>query len=491
MVIKGNFGLRLAFIACLMISGLNVSAQWNFSNNPLSILNQIVQADTSDYLPYYVPHALELNLMIAASKGNVPEIKRLINKGADVNTATLEGATPLIFAVTGNKREAVRELLTHEPELDYMTNNNETPLLIAVKSGFFEIAELLIRAGADINVKDKYGATPLHYASVYGLTDMADLLLYYDAEINTVADDGTTPLLAAVWSGEARTADLLVQNGADTEAEDNKGFTPLILAASTGDTLMMNILLKGGADLYGRNASGHNALTISIASGNLAAERFLLYKGKGWQNTENKSFDPYKVAALYRRHDAIALLKESGLEGTVKYNIDQLSVVAGSRFNRKDYYTSFQLTFREPYLGLGLTTGIDAKIWRTRVFEEKSDVILYQYRHRDYLAYAGISKEFKLTDSFSGWNTAFTASLAAGYVFGNSLTGTRDVPADRFVVVPRAGISATKINLSVEAGLEYLKTPFYLDGPLWIRIGLSYNYYFEKTRIQAKNIRWY
>ncbi len=64
---------------------------------------QVTSRDTAEYLPEYVDNALEYNLMIAASKGLDTEVERLILRGADVDAETLDGATPLIFAISGVK----------------------------------------------------------------------------------------------------------------------------------------------------------------------------------------------------------------------------------------------------------------------------------------------------------------------------------------------------------------------------------------------------
>ncbi len=130
-----------------------------------SLYGQRVEIDTSDYLPYYFDEAIDYNLIIAASKGYNTEIDRLIKKGARVDVETIEGATPLIYAVANNHTDAVRSLLAYGPDVNKSTQNYQTPLIIAAKNQNVDIAEALIRAGADINKTDQYGATPLHYVS--------------------------------------------------------------------------------------------------------------------------------------------------------------------------------------------------------------------------------------------------------------------------------------------------------------------------------------
>ena len=83
-------------------------------------------------------------LHLAAMNGNIAEIKRLIDDGADVNAKTEYGQTPLHFAAV---------------------------------NGHTETALALIKAGADINAKQKDGWTPLHFAARQGHTETALALI--------------------------------------------------------------------------------------------------------------------------------------------------------------------------------------------------------------------------------------------------------------------------------------------------------------------------
>ena len=483
--------LRLVVISALFLTPSRSYGQWPIDNASLAEFLSKSIIDTSDYLPYTYSHALDLNLMIAASKGYVIEIERLISKGADVDAATLEGATPLVFAIENNRIDAVNALLKHNPELDLSTANDETPLMMAVKMRNFEITESLLRAGSDIEYTDRYGATCLHYAAVNGYLEMVDLLLYYDAYTDAMSRDGTTPLLAAVYAGNAAEADLLIQNSANLELADDMGFTPFLLAAFYGDTLIMDILIKKGADIYAKTNNRHNALTLSIMSGDTATTSFLLSKGNKWTEKGNNFLDPYKVASKYRRQDAIDILNRNNIPGLVDYEIDQMGFTISSKFNFRDIYTGFSLSFKEPYLNLGFITGLDMKLWDTRVFIKESENLYYQYHHKSYLAYAGIFKDFSFTDTPGKWNTSFSASLLAGYSFANTLKGTSNVPEDKFKLIPSASFKFTKLNYTINTGFEYLKTPFYENGPIWFRICFTYNYFFDDIRMKAKQIKWY
>lgn len=447
--------------------------------------------DTSDYIPTFYSGALEYNLMIAASRGYVSEIERLIYIGADINAVTNERASALIFAVTNNRFAAVKTLLKYNPQLDNLTSSFETPLLIAVKNRNPEIAEALIRAGATIDFTDRHGATSLHHASLNGYLDMVDLLLYYGANVNEKSVEGTTPLLASIWAGYTAVSDLLIQNDADIEAKDNAGFSPLLMAAFYGDTLMMDILYKKGVNIYTTNNSGHNALTLSILTGQSYVTLFLLRISNNWVNQGNNALNPYSVAAKYHRADMVEILKNHNIPGQIKFEIDQIGITASSRFFINDFYTGVSLSFKEPWLNAGFIAGLDMKLWYTRVLIKDSEHLFYQYRDKGSVAYVGLFKDFSLTDRPEKLNYSFSTSLLAGYSFGNSLKGTLIAPGNKFMVIPSISFKMTKMNFSINMGVEYIKTQFYHNGPIWLRIGCMYNYFFDNVRTQVKPIRWY
>ncbi len=479
--------LRIILLAAILLCSGRMYGQETKIDSTLASLPDI---DTSDYVPSFYDDALEYNLMIAASKGYVTEITRLIGEGANKNAETNEGATPLIFAVTNNQLAAVKTLLTFNPFLDKVTTSYETPLLIAVKNNNFEISEALIRAGADIDFPDIHGATPLHYAALRGYLDIVDLLLYYDASIDEKSDEGTTPLLASIWAGNTNVSDLLIQNGASTEEKDNSGYTPFLMTSFYGDTLLMDLLYKKGADIYAKNKSGHNALTLTIISGQIDATKLLFKIGNKWSDHDNIAINPYQVAAKYQRKEMVSILSNNNVPGQFKYEIDQVAINVSSRFFVNDFYTGISLSFKEPYLNAGFIAGCDMKLWYTRVLVKKEEHLYYQYMDKGSVAYAGLFKDFALTNRPERMNYLLTTSLSAGYSFGNMLKGTLIVPENKFMIIPSVSFKMIKTNFSLNMGMEYMKTEFYHNGPVWFRIGCSYSYFFDNVRTRIKPIKW-
>jgi len=329
--------------------------------------------DTSEYLPDFYYGALEYNLIIASSKGYENEVRKLISRGAEVDTETSTGATPLFFAISNDNLSIVNILLSSGADPNKKTNTGETPLILASRRNDFEIAESLIRAGAEVDHQDMYGATALHYASIYNFIALTDLLLYYEASVDIKTNEGTTPLMAAVWAGNLETADLLIRNGANLEARDRNGFTPFLIAAQNGDTLLMNMFLEKNVDLYEKNAYNWDALSLTIRSDQKSAAEFLLKKGNKWNDAEREVVNPFNIAAGYRRKEMIGLLNGSDLQGGYKRQFNILELSLSSKFTTRDFYTGFAVSFREPLSNIGLTAGFDTKPIYTKVLMKESE----------------------------------------------------------------------------------------------------------------------
>ncbi len=471
---------------------------------------QVTSKDTADYLPENsVENALDYNLMVAASKGLETEVERLILRGAEVDAESIEGATPLIFAISAIKPKAVEMLLSYSANPNKLTVRKESPLIIALirlveteakgsnvvtavfEEGCLQIAESLIRYGADIDFRDDRGVTALNYASAYGSINFVDLLLYYRADIDKKDLTGTTPLMSAIWAGRANIADLLIQNGANLEARDEKGFTPFLIAAQNGDTLMLHYLIKEGVDLYEKCGEGWDALGLCIKYDHWNAITMLIKAGNEWSDPEKNALNHYNIAAKFGRTKVIELLKQSNFPNTYKAKISQLDAALSAKFNTKDIYTGLKFVFTEPRRNIGFLAGFDTKLWYSKVIIKKEDNLFFHYLDKSSVAYAGIFKNFKLSDNPLRSNLYFTASLSGGYWFGNKFKGTETSPESKFCLLPAAGLKWMKRSFSLCAEIEYMNNGYYKPGSIWLRTGLSYNFDFELGKTPVKLIKWY
>ncbi|WP_143688957.1 ankyrin repeat domain-containing protein [Wolbachia endosymbiont of Laodelphax striatellus] len=92
-------------------------------------------------------------------------VRLLVEKGANVNAADVEGHTALHLAVTEKRLEIVRELIKSGAEVNAEEYGNKCiPLHLACMVGEKEIVEELVKAGGEIEQEDECGMTAIDYA---------------------------------------------------------------------------------------------------------------------------------------------------------------------------------------------------------------------------------------------------------------------------------------------------------------------------------------
>ena len=103
----------------------------------------------------------ESPLMIAALKGHLDLVKKLIERDADVNKT---GWTPLHYAATNGHLPVIELLLENHAYIDAESPNGTTPLMMAAHYGTPAAVKLLLDSGADPTLKNQLGLTALDFA---------------------------------------------------------------------------------------------------------------------------------------------------------------------------------------------------------------------------------------------------------------------------------------------------------------------------------------
>ncbi len=115
----------------------------------------------------------ETPLMMAALKGQVAMVRRLLAREADVNKP---GWTPLHYAATGGNVEVIRLLLDAHAYIDAESPNGTTPLMMAARYGSEEAVKLLLEAGADPTIRNQQRMSAQDFALGAGREPVAGLI---------------------------------------------------------------------------------------------------------------------------------------------------------------------------------------------------------------------------------------------------------------------------------------------------------------------------
>lgn len=188
-------------------------------------------------------HAGSYDDFFRAIQQNDPvEIRKLLNRGFDVNTLNGKSQHGLSIALGDGALKAAQALIDWpQTDVNKLSLKGESPLMLAALKGHLELAEMLIKKNADVN---KTGWTPLHYAASAGHLEMIRLLLDNSAYIDAESPNGTTPLMMAALYGTPAAVDLLLQEGADPTLKNQQNLTALQFAQRGNRTDSVEAIAK-------------------------------------------------------------------------------------------------------------------------------------------------------------------------------------------------------------------------------------------------------
>ncbi|EEC11855.1 conserved hypothetical protein [Ixodes scapularis] len=159
-------------------------------------------------------------LWCAAVAGKLAVVKQLVSYGANVNSVSDTGSTPVRSACFMSHRDVVMFLVNNGADILKPNYNGGTCLINSVQS--VGLCRFLLRCGADVNAQDVQFKTALHYAIQEHRFDTTRLLLeqradpmirsrYGDDALQTACLKGATEifeyLMATVDYSPARRAD--------------------------------------------------------------------------------------------------------------------------------------------------------------------------------------------------------------------------------------------------------------------------------------------
>eukprot|EP00339_Tiarina_fusa_P013235 CAMPEP_0116999244 /NCGR_PEP_ID=MMETSP0472-20121206/2025_1 /TAXON_ID=693140 ORGANISM="Tiarina fusus, Strain LIS" /NCGR_SAMPLE_ID=MMETSP0472 /ASSEMBLY_ACC=CAM_ASM_000603 /LENGTH=715 /DNA_ID=CAMNT_0004698621 /DNA_START=356 /DNA_END=2501 /DNA_ORIENTATION=- len=254
-------------------------------------------------------------LILATEKQDKNSIQRLLQvENIDVDAATEDGFTALMFSVINDDVETTEKLFAHgvDPEMTtlddktachYATsapmagslvkngadvnakdNNGQTPIFTFVQNSLSEVALEAISLGADIGVVDNSENTILHEAAVHGDAAVTknesilqkknpDTISNFDdtnSFINHPNNQGRTVMhqvCSNAEPGTKETFDILSQNGASLSCADENGNFPIHFAAQTDNPNLVSCLQNNPELVNAQNRDLNTPLHLAADAG--------------------------------------------------------------------------------------------------------------------------------------------------------------------------------------------------------------------------------
>jgi hypothetical protein len=167
-------------------------------------------------------------LLKSIQAGDLAEVQDLLEKGAEVDSANLQGWSALMAASSAGREDIVKVLLDKGVRVN------------ARAKGF-----PIIISGNGSRVTP--GATALMAAAYSGRAEITAMLLEKEAQVNAKRDDRWTPLMAACSSTSGETVRMLLDAGADKDVVDDSGYSPLAMAIINRNSGAVRLLKARGA----------------------------------------------------------------------------------------------------------------------------------------------------------------------------------------------------------------------------------------------------
>ena len=118
----------------------------------------------------------ETALMLAAIRGHLDLVQRLLERGAQVNHP---GWTPLHYVASHDGEQALpiaRLLLQRDALVDARSPNGSTPLMLAAHYGRREVVALLLSAGAEPLARNQQNLNAIDFAMLARRADVAEAI---------------------------------------------------------------------------------------------------------------------------------------------------------------------------------------------------------------------------------------------------------------------------------------------------------------------------
>lgn len=269
-------------------------------------------------------------LMAAASKGCLPLVQRLLEKGASIDQKRSDDrGTALYDSIVWGHLDVAEYLIENNADIKMTDQTGKSLLLIAVGGRYLAEVRYLVEKGLDVNAQSTPGLSSIFLAigdsaeSLYVL----EYLISHGGNILLKDNRGVSPLMQAAWQGYVKATKLLIDNGAAINDRDEENETPLHYACrglyalnELGTRLLtkvlstITLLVVKGADVNAKDQKGRTPLMIASKYPASEVVRILLERDAQVNAQDKEGWTALMYAASENQVGVLTLLFENGAD---------------------------------------------------------------------------------------------------------------------------------------------------------------------------------
>ena len=289
---------------------------------------------------------LDVELIAAAWRNDVPRARRLIGRGADVNTEDETEQSAFLIATSEGHLELLDLTLRHGADVNAKDSFNGTGLIRAAERGHWDIVGRLIQAGTPLNHVNNLGWTALHEAIILGdgdqrALDTVRVLVAAGTDVKIRSQrDGLTAIQHATNRGYGQMANLLAAAtppAGGTEPGDARENRTLLAAARDGNANAAALALRAGARLETRDSDGRTPLLLAVTHRRLPVARLLVALGANPDALDDRHDTPWLVTGVTGDVEIAKLLLTADPDLTLRNRFGGISIIPASERGHVQY----------------------------------------------------------------------------------------------------------------------------------------------------------
>jgi ankyrin repeat protein len=253
----------------------------------------------------------------AIQQGEYETVKAIFEKHPELINAQDERtqSTPLLFAISAQKPDIVKYLLSKDVDVNAKNFRGTTALQVAASQGNVKLSKTLIKKGANVNTPNTNGYAPIHFAIKSGNMELFKIFEKLGVDLHMKSKNKSSLLLWAAYGGNIQIVEYLEEKGLSIKDRDEDGDGALHWAASGTSPEMVDYLIKQrGFDPMEKNAKNGIPMEVGIRFGQLETTKYFLdhYNLLKVEPTDGGNW--LHVATKSRNIELVSLFADKGLD---------------------------------------------------------------------------------------------------------------------------------------------------------------------------------